>query len=188
MKSKNFFLKKLEAKCVWYGECGPSFYSPGYNLNCKYTGDPVHQTDSDFLALFRDLCPHLYNESNTATCCDQTQLKQFKVDIDVLRQLLSKCPACFTNFKTFLCDLNCHPNQADFLLVTREIPYTPQPYSFIKESSSSLEKEEENSDEYQIEANENEDIVPTPTMEIVELTYHITNLYANNFYNSCQYL
>ena len=29
------------------------------------------------------------------------------------------------NFKTFLCDILCNPNQRDFVLVTKEEPYIP---------------------------------------------------------------
>jgi hypothetical protein len=38
------------------------------------------------------------------------------------KQLLSRCPACFLNFRTFLCDLTCHPEQHTFLAITQSEP------------------------------------------------------------------
>lgn len=105
-----------------YGECGQSLLGAKYN--CKYDGQAkllAHESEN----LFKEMCPHLFNNNQTYTCCDATQIERLNNGFSIPRQLLSNCPACFLNFKTFLCDIICNPNQSDFILVTKEEPYTP---------------------------------------------------------------
>lgn len=174
------------------------------NYNCRYDGPPILQTDPAFLSLYKELCPNLYNGAqNTSTCCDLTQLRRFNEDLSVPRQLMSRCPACFANFRSFLCDLTCHPDNAAFLLVTQDKPYTPS-----DSSSNGHHEDEDYSEDYEERENthskrkkrsiENEETttseaatttsspIPKPTAQIVRLTYHLTNYYSNNLYNSCK--
>lgn len=104
-----------------YGECGPSQNDAVYN--CKYNG-AAKPLQPDGSKLLQDLCPHLYNgENKTNICCDTAQLSRLYNSIKLPRQLMSRCPACYRNFKAFLCDMTCGPNQSDFLLVTGESWY-----------------------------------------------------------------
>lgn len=150
--------------------------------------------------MFKDLCPHLYNETNTATCCDKAQLTRFNSDLSVPRQLMSRCPACFTNFKAFLCDMTCSPTNAQFLLVTSEQPYNPTTTNDSNNKHEDVvhddteDPEEEEHEKLTVKRRkkrsaeiESKDL-PIPTMEIVSVTYHLTHMYANNLYNSCRYI
>ena len=133
-----------------YGECGPAQNSAVYN--CEYTGKakPLQPEASELL---QELCPHLYTGANsTNICCDYAQLSRFSTSMQLPKQLMSRCPACYRNFKAFLCDMTCGPNQSDFLLVTGR--------SVFNETKQS---------------------------QITSYTYHITNYYTNELFNSCKY-
>ena len=109
-----------------------------------------------FLNLYKNLCPHLFNGyDNTSTCCDFNQLKRFSSQMAVPKQLLSRCPSCYLNFRSFLCDLTCSPIQSEFFMITQD--------QYYKNPS-------------------NED----GQMEVVQVTYHLTNNYANNLFDSCK--
>ena len=157
----NFFViicvifPKIDSNCIWYGQCGPSGRGADGKYNCKYTGESIVQKNESFVKLFKDLCPHMYKENeDLQTCCDYDQLILFNDNLALPKQIMSRCPSCYKNFKAFLCDFTCSPYQSDFLLVTQEQDYKPS---------------------------ENETKV-----EIVTLTYHITNTSANNLYKSCK--
>ena len=152
----------VNANCIWYGECGPSQNDGRYN--CKYQGEarPLGP-DPELNNVFKDLCPHLFNGVNeTSTCCARDQIERINKDMSLPHQLMSRCPACFRNFKAFLCDFSCNPKQSEFLLVTQEQPYVPDTNEIKKISDNSAQ------------------------MEIVRLTYHATNQYVENMFNSCQ--
>lgn len=125
------------------------------------------------------------------------------------RQLMSRCPACFTNFRAFLCDMTCHPNNSDFLLITQDKPYTPpSPTQSVATSINNhveldnVELEDEQEHEQSLNSRRKrrsiveEKVVmpssrdpvtpPTPTEEVVRLTYYLTNYYASNLFNSCK--
>lgn len=191
---------------MWYGECGPSDTNPSANYNCKYDGEAVLQKDEKFMSMFKELCPHLYKGPNTtATCCDAEQFYHFNADLSVPKQLMSRCPACFTNFRTFLCDMTCSPNNADFLLITQSRPYHPKSTTAPPSHDDHEEEEENEENEDNESAHEDKnrsgrqrrdvtsqphrytsDDPPKPTEEVIRYTYHLTNYYANNLYNSCK--
>ena len=135
-----------------YGECEVSDSNPNAKYNCKYRGE-AKPLESNASSLLKDLCPHLYlGEKETRTCCDYAQLKRLYDDMSLPKQLMSRCPACYRNFKAFLCDMTCGPNQADFL--------------FVPDGG---------------EKNFNN----TKT-EVTKYTYHITNNYTQNLFDSCK--
>lgn len=147
--------KSVLSNCIWYGQCGHSEHGVDGRYNCKYTGPAKQQTNETFIKIFKELCPHMYKESeDIRTCCDYDQLITFYDNLSVPRQLLSRCPSCFKNFKAFLCDFTCSPIQNEFMLITKEDEYHPT---------------------------ENE-----TKIEIIELTYHITNYSVNALYKSCK--
>lgn len=108
--------------------------------------------------------------------------------------------------------MTCHPNNADFLLVTQEKDYTPP--SATPSSATSHQKDEQDPDydyeqhhkekEEKEKQQEHQEVNPRrkrraavdenvvdpfkPTAEIVRLTYHLTNYYANNLFNSCKWV
>lgn len=117
------FINQVQGKCIWYGECGASGQGGDGKYNCKYTGDPVLQTNETFLSFYKELCPHLFvpdEQGHVSTCCDYAQLVRYNKQLAVPRQLMTRCPACWLNFRTFLCDFTCGPNQADYMLIDEE--------------------------------------------------------------------
>jgi Niemann-Pick C1 protein len=86
----------------------------------------MKQTNETFTEYIKDLCPHLYNPDSVGaieTCCDYKQLARFDKQFSVPRQLMTRCPACFLAFRTFLCDFTCSPKQAEFMVITDESNY-----------------------------------------------------------------
>lgn len=177
-----------------YGECGQT--ASGAKYNCKYTGkaNPLPYSSD---GLFKELCPHLFKNSpsdnQTYTCCDPTQIKRMNDGFSVPRQLLSHCPACFLNFKTFFCDIICSPNQNEFLIVTSEQPYVPGQNKPIEDGDFNNDfldnllnpKNTTTTIQNEIKETSNETTI-VPTYEVLRLTYHLTSHYAQNFYNSCK--
>ena len=83
-----------------YGECGKSDRVDDHFFYCAYNGSAIQQTSDEYLKIFKETCPHLYNgPQDTFSCCDMRQLESFVNDLSVPRQLMSRCPACFANFK-----------------------------------------------------------------------------------------
>lgn len=191
------------ADCIWYGECGPS-ENPGNVYNCKYTGPPIKQTNLTMLGMVKKLCPHLYNGDNdTSLCCDWKQFDRFAGDLAVPTQLMSRCPACFLNFRAFLCDLTCHPQQQNFLLIKEEKNYTPPSHDEDEEASGEHENndQDQHNSQHHVEKRETQTLSEKDNsvavaadatteqktvVEVVSLTYFITNAYVNNLFNSCK--
>jgi Niemann-Pick C1 protein len=129
--------------------------------------------------LLRDTCPHLYQgENDTRTCCSADQLITFNQDVGgVPRQLLARCPACYLNFRAFLCDLTCSPKQSEFLVITGEEPYdgsvTTPAYKYDDQHEETFERRKRNVKEQQ--------------MQVTRLSYYISHYYAYAMFNSCKY-
>jgi Niemann-Pick C1 protein len=107
--------------------------------NCEYTGPPKKSTNETFNSYLRDLCPHLYvPDKNGAVdiCCDYPQLARFDKQISVPRQLMTRCPACWLGFRTFLCDFTCSPRQHEFMLITDDEPYNSTKPSVTRQVKS----------------------------------------------------
>ena len=158
-----FNFKKANYNCIWYGECGQSDRVSDHKYNCKYTGPAKPLQDENSLKLLKELCPHLYNGTSTVTCCDSSQIARFHNDLSLPKQLTSRCPACYLNFRTFLCDLTCSPIQSEFLIITKEQNYN--------------------------NTNNSIDMIPSLKdgfSEITEINYTVTNSFTNSLYNSCK--
>ncbi|MFH4974501.1 hypothetical protein AB6A40_001210 [Gnathostoma spinigerum] len=89
----------------------------GLSQNCPYDGPPrLLDSDSD-TNLIRQLCPHLLQDGNSLFCCDGTQLAHLAAQMTLPRQLLSRCPSCFSNFVKLWCDFTCSPRQSEFIRI-----------------------------------------------------------------------
>ena len=51
-------------------------------------------------------------------CCNSDQLVTLKENFEQIEPLLSACPACRNNFRSFFCTFTCAPDQAQFLNIT----------------------------------------------------------------------
>ena len=177
----------MSSDCIWYGECGQSDRVSTAKYNCKYVGPPIAQTNQTYLDLLKDLCPQLYNGPNaTSTCCDLAQLNRFNNDLSFPRQLMSRCPACFLNFRTFLCDMTCSPKQNEFLVINAEQPYNKHTDEDDANQSELKEKDEEeyvNDEEHSSKVKRD---LKDQQMEITQVSYYLTSNFTTNMYNSCK--
>ena len=97
--------------CSMYGHCAPSTGDTTQPIDCV-SNPPVRAVPATFNLSY---CPHLQLFN---VCCDSVQYEQFAAGFEKLASLLSTCPACVENFRTFLCDLSCGGDQASFMKVS----------------------------------------------------------------------
>ena len=174
---------QINCDCVWYGECGASGRGDNGHYNCKYTGEAKLQTDPEFLDLFKVLCPHLYNGNETRTCCDIVQLHTFNKQLSVPKQLMTRCPACFINFKAFLCDFTCSPNHSEFMVVTNEQKWNGTDTTKTNSNMPSVVFNDDENESNRVKRDLSKKETKT---EVVSLNYYVTDYYVTNMYNSCK--
>ena len=157
--------------------------------NCKYQGPPKPMINEADLSLLKLLCPHLYNGTDTVTCCDTAQLHRFNEDFSLPRQLMSRCPACFRNFRSFLCDFTCGPQQSEYLTIVQEKPYNP-PNSTLHQSDTHQDYESDTQDDYDEDAEARRKKRQAPTVDqqyaITEINYTISVDFVDALYDSCK--
>lgn len=131
---------------MWYEQC---LQEPEIK-NCRYDGPPQLVTQEAGMAILRDRCPHLINESNLQkttknliflktfkfidgeayTCCDLTQMTSMDANIQMAAGLLLRCPSCYRNLLQQICAFSCAPNQQDFMRVVDERPLPGSEFCF----------------------------------------------------------
>jgi len=186
-----------------YGQCSPSGRGDDGHYYCKYDGEAIKQNSTEFLTLFKDVCSNLYNGTeHTSTCCDLNQLKYMDSQLSVPKQLMSRCPACLANFKSFLCDMTCSSKQSEFIVIpdqslrkqesskTQKLVSTTiheNNYDYPDDGESEDNKEEhENKEE---KKNENKDVSTfEDKVDVITYNYFITNTYVTQMFNSCKYV
>lgn len=202
-----FSIRNVLSSCVMYGECGPTIKENGV-YNCKYIG-PSKLLPHSIHKKFRDVCPHLYTGNETYTCCNAAQVVRLIEGIGVPRQLMSRCPACFLNFRSLVCDFSCSPNQDKFVHINSERSFN----RFLHEQKKKLidlentqndeenvEEDEENTNKKDETSNNNSNNYPevenvlayditnqTEEIEVLGFTAFITEYFAEKLYNSCKY-
>ncbi|KAJ6599312.1 patched family-domain-containing protein [Mycena vulgaris] len=80
--------------CAMRASCGATAAKP---LPCPYDGPAVEPEDSDARALLID-----------------GPLEALRENFTPIEGILSACPACRNNFRSFFCTFTCSPNQASF--------------------------------------------------------------------------
>ncbi|PPQ77710.1 hypothetical protein CVT25_011145 [Psilocybe cyanescens] len=96
------------------GSCGKKGFF-GKPLPCPYDGPPV-ELNTSARQLLQDVCgPEL---TGGPTCCTEDQIETLQLNFDQVEPILSTCPACRNNFRTFFCSFTCSPEQSSFLNVT----------------------------------------------------------------------
>ena len=135
-----------DKKCIIRGACGPnpdnSIDPYGHYpncLNCKLDQpeDPVG-IDEETTELLYQTCPHLreqlgewqnhtsddYTEDSTGlnywpkVCCTRRQVEIMAFSFGQARDLLSRCPVCYANWRKNFCATTCL--SGDFLEVSRD--------------------------------------------------------------------
>ncbi|GLB33570.1 putative multidrug efflux transporter AcrB transmembrane domain-containing protein [Lyophyllum shimeji] len=87
----------------------------GKDLPCPYDGPPMEPDDEARLMLV-DICGPEFAEG--PTCCTKDQVEALRDNFNQVEGLISACPACRNNFRSFFCTFTCSPEQASFVNVT----------------------------------------------------------------------
>lgn len=58
-------------------------------------------------------------DGNLAVCCDWEQFTVLQHQLSVPKQIMSRCPSCFSNFANFWCQFACSPRQKHFVKVLK---------------------------------------------------------------------
>lgn len=111
--------------CIWYGPCALDEGSGKY-MNCYYNGSAIKMND-ELLPMLSELCPNLVEPGNdTYLCCDSSQLIDLQTNMLLPQSLLSRCPACWLNFRKHLCAMTCGRDQSKHLVPTKYVPATEE--------------------------------------------------------------
>ncbi|KAF7353000.1 SSD domain-containing protein [Mycena venus] len=85
-------------------------------LPCPYDGPAVEPEDEEARALLVDVCGPEYAEG--PVCCTSDQVEAIRENFGRVEGLLSTCPACRNNFRSFFCTFTCSPDQRTFVNIT----------------------------------------------------------------------
>ena len=94
--------------CVWYGQCTTGSHAK----NCLYNGPAKNLNDSEGVAILNSLCPELRGQP---TCCTIKQLQALKTNLQTMKQLTSRCPACWNNMRRLYCEMTCDKDQSLYM-------------------------------------------------------------------------
>lgn len=97
------------------GSCGKKGFL-GKPLPCPYDGPPVEPEDSRAFQLLADVCGPVFTEG--PVCCTTEQVEALRDNFIQVEGLISSCPACRNNFRSFFCTFTCSPHQQTFVNVT----------------------------------------------------------------------
>ncbi|KAJ7904273.1 patched family-domain-containing protein [Mycena olivaceomarginata] len=99
--------------CAMRASCGTAAVKP---LPCPYDGPAVEPEDDDARSLLAEVCGPEYAEG--PVCCTSDQVEALRDNFEPIESLLSTCPACRNNFRSFFCTFTCSPDQATFVNIT----------------------------------------------------------------------
>ncbi|KAG6880077.1 hypothetical protein C0992_006889 [Termitomyces sp. T32_za158] len=87
----------------------------GKPLPCPYDGAP-EEPDDRTRALLAQTCGPEF--ANGPVCCTKDQVSTLRDNFNQVEPLISACPACRNNFRSFFCSFTCSPHQGSFVNVT----------------------------------------------------------------------
>ncbi|KAG6833792.1 hypothetical protein H0H87_001224 [Tephrocybe sp. NHM501043] len=88
----------------------------GKDLPCPYDGPPEEPEDDRARALLVQVCGSEFAEG--PTCCTTSQVEVLRDNFNQVEGLISACPACRNNFRSFFCAFTCSPEQGSFVNIT----------------------------------------------------------------------
>lgn len=97
------------------GSCGKKGLF-GQQLPCPYDGPPVEPEDSKARDLLVSVCGAQFVQGST--CCTSGQVETLRDSLAQAELIISSCPACRNNFRSFFCSFTCSPHQGSFLNIT----------------------------------------------------------------------
>ncbi|KZV64818.1 multidrug efflux transporter AcrB transmembrane domain-containing protein [Peniophora sp. CONT] len=101
--------------CSMRGSCGSNGIF-GKPLPCPFDGPPVVPGEKEREQLV-SICGEEFADGEV--CCNSEQLEQLQDNLAKAETLISSCPACRNNFRSFFCQFTCSPSQSSFVNVTR---------------------------------------------------------------------
>ncbi|RDB23148.1 Niemann-Pick type C-related protein 1 [Hypsizygus marmoreus] len=102
-------------RCAMRSSCGKKGFF-GKSLPCPYDGPAVEPENEKARSLLVDVCGAEFAEG--PTCCTTDQVEALRDNFNQVEGLISPCPACRNNFRSFFCTFTCSPNQGSFVNVT----------------------------------------------------------------------
>ncbi|KAH0587421.1 hypothetical protein H2248_006210 [Termitomyces sp. 'cryptogamus'] len=106
--------KNDDGRCVMRDTCGSKGFF-GKSLPCPYDGSPVEPDDSA-RALLVQTCGSEFAKG--PVCCTKEQVQTLRDNFNQVEPLISACPACRNNFRSFFCSFTCSPEQGSFVNIT----------------------------------------------------------------------
>ncbi|KAI0068877.1 multidrug efflux transporter AcrB transmembrane domain-containing protein [Artomyces pyxidatus] len=103
-----------EGRCVMRGSCGSKGIF-GKPLPCPVEG-PAIEPEDGLRSLLESVCGQEFADGDV--CCNQDQVEVLRDNLNRAEPLISSCPACRNNFRSFFCHFTCSPNQASFVNIT----------------------------------------------------------------------
>ncbi|THV05508.1 multidrug efflux transporter AcrB transmembrane domain-containing protein [Dendrothele bispora CBS 962.96] len=103
-----------DQRCAMRDTCGKKTIF-GQDLPCPYDGPPV-EPDDESRQLLIEACGEEF--ASGPTCCTSDQVNALNQNFKTVDSLISSCPACRNNFRSFFCQFTCSPDQGSFLNIT----------------------------------------------------------------------
>ncbi|KAH7916135.1 patched family-domain-containing protein [Hygrophoropsis aurantiaca] len=101
--------------CAMRGSCGTKGWF-GQQLPCPYDGPPIEPEGSNARDLLVSVCGQEF--ARGPTCCTSEQVETLRDSLNQAELIISSCPACRNNFRSFFCSFTCSPHQGNFVNVT----------------------------------------------------------------------
>ncbi|KAG6331807.1 hypothetical protein ID866_7283 [Astraeus odoratus] len=102
-------------QCSMRGSCGAKGWF-GQQLPCPYDGPPIEPESNQARDLLVSVCGPEYSQG--PTCCTFDQVQTLRDSLAQTEPIISSCPACRNNFRSFFCAFTCSPMQGSFLNIT----------------------------------------------------------------------
>ncbi|TFK76143.1 multidrug efflux transporter AcrB transmembrane domain-containing protein [Pluteus cervinus] len=101
--------------CAMRGTCG-RLGMFGRDLPCPFDGPAQEPESNSARRLLVSVCGPEYAEG--PVCCTADQVETLRENFNQVDGLVSTCPACRNNFRSFFCSFTCSPDQGSFVNIT----------------------------------------------------------------------
>ncbi|GJJ07483.1 hypothetical protein Clacol_001685 [Clathrus columnatus] len=108
-------MERSKGQCAMQGSCGRKGWL-GQSLPCPYNGPPTKPDTDELKQLLSSVCGPLFED--VPVCCTLEQVETLQASLIQAEGLISPCPACRNNFRSFYCQFTCSPDQGTFLNVS----------------------------------------------------------------------
>ncbi|TFK27057.1 multidrug efflux transporter AcrB transmembrane domain-containing protein [Coprinopsis marcescibilis] len=103
-----------QGRCAMRGHCGVNSEGRG-PLPCPDDGPPT-ELNTRAQHLLAEVCGPEFESG--PVCCSQDQVESLQSNFNRVEPIISACPACRNNFRSFFCNFTCSSQQASFVNVT----------------------------------------------------------------------